>query len=106
MSWSQAAEQFLATSQTESEELDEAEALRRSFSGDEAEFHRTGVPVSTPVLPELFWVKPLLNVLLKHVGLEQRSRSPLMIASCCSGTLAEASVLEALKGIGPACCRC
>ena len=93
MSWSDAADTFFRASQAESDEVDEADAVRRSESCDLEEFERTGVPVSTPVLPELYWAKPLLSVLAKRLPVQ--CRVPIRLASACSGTLAEASVAEA-----------
>lgn len=85
-SWSDAAEVFLLSSQTESEEIEQACALRVD-SDSECE-------VVKPLAPELYWVKPLLECLHKHLPGGPGGLGTLEVVSACSGTLAEACVLK------------
>lgn len=89
--WGSAAEVLLVSSQTESEEIEEACAYRCSDSDEEGLGH--------DFIPEFFWLRPLMGVLHSHLGQEGANRLRLQVASACSGTLAEASVLQDWFGV-------
>ena len=87
-SWADAAESVALSSDSMNEEIDEAECFRRSqsiesVSSSTAEF---------PLAPELYWVKPLLVALGRHLKI---GKLPVIqVASACTGTCAEASVFK------------
>lgn len=91
-SWSDAAEAFILSSQTESEDIQEACALRvdSDSEGDEFQQHHA---------PELYWVDPLMAYLRTHIPGGAGGLGLIKVASACSGTLAEASVMKDWVGL-------
>ena len=89
--WSQAAEGLLISSQEEQDDIEEACAYRIDSESD-----MEHDPVVTPslFLPELYWAPPLLACLEDHFGRGGLADFQVQVASTCSGTLAEASVLQ------------
>lgn len=98
MTWAEAAQSHFLQGQAESESIEEAEAIR-SQSLPRSDFSDAD---SEPLfLPEMYWVAPIKHVVdtyTHHLPLDERlnrSGRKLRIVSACSGTLAEASVLQA-----------
>lgn len=102
MTWQEAADMVALGSQEETDEIETIECFRRSQSVESIKSGSS--PDSLSLAPELSWVQPLLRMLEKHVDVGALPK--IKIASCCSGTLAEASVMKdwVLGGCGCVCC--
>ena len=94
--WEEAAAECVTLSQSTEEDIEEAECFRRSGSVQSL----SSAASEMPLAPELFWLQPLKSVLARHVGHIQAQNltmatGPLRVASACTGTCAEGSVLKA-----------
>lgn len=94
MSWSEAAERFVQVSQAESDSIEEADAFRRSGSLESVHSSSSTDAYQAPMAPELFWAEPLMKFLHKKLGCFFQDMPKVSVVSGCSGTLAEATVLQ------------